>query len=321
MSPLTTSSDTTGSPRPIVASPQRGPQPVLSVSGSCEVTVPFSASAITRASDGASANARCTLPLNVRRRMSPSDPRRASRTSMSPMPVSSRSTPPTRATTIGPRRTSAPRTPATSATSSRPSATRSDAMCARRGTSIRIVVFRRASVPRCTTAMRTPASLLSTTTGKRNRSASDGAERSTSREMSSRDVPSTRTDAIDASTRSTAAGGSAILRRTRSATSAAARRVGMPSAAPIITSRWRRASSILARWPRTRCIGRIIMRRSTRARSSVAPPRTAERNRPPVAPPRGSPYRLAPPPAGRDVVKERVRHVTHLALISSVQDV
>ena len=71
MSPLTTSSDTTGSPRPSVASAHRGPHAVLAASAICEVTVPFNASAITRASAGVSVKTSRTLPLKARSRISP----------------------------------------------------------------------------------------------------------------------------------------------------------------------------------------------------------------------------------------------------------
>ena len=76
--------------------PPRAPRRSWPSAAICEVTVPFSASAITRASAGVSAKTSRTSPLKARSRISPSGVSRACSTVTSPMPVSSRSVPLTR---------------------------------------------------------------------------------------------------------------------------------------------------------------------------------------------------------------------------------
>src|SRR6516164_5533019 len=124
MSPLTASSDMTGSPAPMVVSPKRGPNASFIVNGMSEVMTPLNVSARIRAFAGARAKRTRNGPLNTRSRSIPPGVSVASRTSTLPMPLSSRTRPASAVASIAPRRTSTSQAVVSAETRTRPSNTR-----------------------------------------------------------------------------------------------------------------------------------------------------------------------------------------------------
>src|SRR5918993_3555309 len=157
--------------------------------------VPFSASAITRASGGGPGICSRTSPLKARSRSSPLGSRRAFFRRTEPMPASSLSVPETSVASIGPRRMSAVRPPRKRSTTIFPSITRTLSSRASAGTRNTTSVRYAGSVPAsgCNSLTATRSGVSCTSMASCASPSTVGAVRWTASSTSGRADPSMRT--------------------------------------------------------------------------------------------------------------------------------